>query len=229
MRSRLKGASRRSRGAPLILHDPINILVLGTTFTGKSYLAAKSISWSPQPHVIVLHTKFDYSYLDQLSPKYTRILRVLKPYPLSKRYFKDKRVLFCVITGLHERPLAQFLVEVVNTISSIGNCLFIIDEAHIFLKRNQVPYSLVSFIRASRHFYTDVVMVTHRLTDIHPDIRAVITHLAVFRTVGALNFEVLKREFLGDQAPIEEIKNLRKYHYLWVDMTAFTYEVETPA
>lgn len=210
----------------MIEPKPFNGLVLGTTFTGKTWRAASCALASSRSHVLILHTQYDLSYLRQLPAEKTLILKITKPseIPDLRRYFEGgRRYLYIIVVGLHGEGLSVLLSSLVARLHKLEDTLFIIDEAHLFLDRYTAPDPLVTTIRGGRHWGIDNLLVTHRIADVHPDARSVITHLAAFRTVAHLDREVLYRNYLGDWSLVNFVSALPNREYLIAHLESYRF------
>jgi len=200
---------------------PKIILDLGTTYTGKSFMAGYLAAKTRRRFVVILHTRPDPSYVDRLPRSRTRYVAVKAPQPrISTRFLRetrrDYRYLYLSIYDLSPQETQDFLRSLVSAVKEIGNLLLVIDEAHLFCSRFQVPRELVGFIRGARFFGVDILLVTHRLRDIDVGIRCVLTHLILFRTVEAGDLDVLSNE-LSLETHASEIRGLPDRKYLFVD------------
>ena len=196
-------------------------LVLGTTFTGKSWAAGWIAAHIRRKFVIILHVRPDPSYLHHLPRARTRFVAVRSSHPrISTRFLEETRrkyrYLYISVYDLDPQETQEFLRSLVAAVKEMGNLALMIDEAHLFCSRFQVPRELIGFIRGARFFGVDVGLVTHRLRDVDVGIRCVLTHLILFRTVEHGDLAILENELsLFDAA--ERIRRLPDRKYIFVD------------
>jgi len=175
-------------------------LVLGTTYTGKTWAAGFLAARIRRPFVIIVHTHPDVSYLHHIRRRgRVRFIGVHTPVPsvsakLLLQTRKRYRYLYFSLYDLSPAEVRTFLISLIAAVKQVGDLALIIDEAHLFCSRYQVPASVVGFIRGARHFGVDVVLVSHRLQDIDIGIRCVLTHLCLFRVSEGHDLDILRRE-----------------------------------
>ena len=184
---------------------PKIVLVLGTTYTGKSYLTGYLARHINRKFVIILHTHPDDSYrLDEEAHGETRWVAVRSPHcTITPRFLaetrKHYRYLYLSIYDLSLNQIRLFLSSLAAAVRVVGDLALFLDEAHQFCHRQQVPDDFVGFVRGARFWGVDVVLVTHRLRDIDVGIRCVITHMILFRSMEQNDIELLEREMEMDQ------------------------------
>lgn len=198
---------------------PKIVLVLGTTFTGKSYAAGDLARHISRKFVVIVHTHPDRSYL--LPQGKTRWIAVRSPHCTITPAFlletrKHCRYLYLSIYDLSLPQTRLFLSSLAAAIRRVGDLALFVDEAHLFCGYQRVPEDFAGFIRGARFWGVDVVLVTHRLKDIDPGIRCVLTHLVVFRTTDQSDIELLGRE-LGIERTPEQFRGLPNREHLFVD------------
>lgn len=108
----------------------------------------------------------------------------------------------------------------VNSLSEafwiLGNGLFCIDEAWLFLNRNFMPESFERLARGGRKVGVDLMAITQRVVDIHPDILSQFNVIVSFRLAELNDRERLARyfePFRGKQAR-DIIQTLKQGEYL---------------
>ena len=95
-----------------------------------------------------------------------------------------------------------------------GNLSLLIDEARLFASRFIVPPDVVGFMRGARRYGVDLLLVSHRLVDIDPDIRCIMSYLFLFRTTEYR--DLLNFEFGIEQVPIA-VEDLPDHEFLFID------------
>lgn len=197
-------------------------LILGTTYTGKSYAAGYLASRIRRDFVVIVHLRRDPSYFFHVDPRRTRFVSVstgqhlVSPNFLRATRAAGYRYLWLSVYDLSPDETKEFLTSLVRAVKEVGNLALFIDEAHIFCARHQVPPAFIGFVRGARHYGVDVVLVTQRLKDIDVGIRCVLTHLVLFRTVEAMDIEVLAGE-LGVGTDAEELRHYPDGVHLFVN------------
>ena len=199
---------------------PKIILVLGTTYTGKSWVTSDFVAHLRRPFIIIVHTHPDESYLHQLSSQ-TRFVAVSSvSYRVTSRFLEETRRRYrCLWLSVYDLDLMEtreFLSSLAQAIKIVGNLGLVIDEAHLFCSRFQVPRDVIGFIRGARFYGVDVVFVTHRLKDLDIGIRCVLTHLVLFRTVEQADLDVLAGE-LDMRRAAEQLRLLPNKKHLFVN------------
>lgn len=194
-----------------------NLLILGTTGTGKSHQAAL-LARHADCRTLILHAHPDQTYTKVFKNHYAAI-SVFSPYtrrPIHLSKVRSRVVQF-FSTGLTSDENKEFLIAFSDVSRRSAPCMVIIDEAHQFLKMNTCPKEFISLVRAARHFQISFVFVTHRLQDITPDIRSVITDVACFRLIGDTNAELVKVTFADSDASIAYLQRIPTRHYAMID------------
>ena len=196
-------------------------LILGTTYTGKSWAAGWLAAHIRRPFVVIVHTHPDRSYLEHIDRKTTRFVAVRSPSSMvcpsllhqTRRHY---RYLYFSIYDLTLEETKAFLSSLIAAVKEEGNLALFIDEAHLFLSRFQVPKEVVGFIRGARFYGVDVVLVSHRLKDIDVGIRCVLTYLVLFRTTELSDIQVLQDE-LGMGEAAARIRSLPDRKHIFVN------------
>jgi len=190
----------------------LNLLILGTTGTGKSHKAAL-IARHSKEKVIILHATRDQTY-ETLLPNMARV-NLLSPYrrgPLSLSKIRQRIISF-YCTGFSSQEIKDFLIDFSKLIQAEAPAIVIIDEAHEFLRKHLCPKEMITTIRAARHFNLIFLVVTHALQDIDSDIRRVVTDVACFRLIGDTTTDLVKRTFIDRQSEIEVLQTLPSRRY----------------
>ena len=195
-------------------------LILGTTYTGKSWVGAWLAKHICRKFVVVVHTHRDTSYLEQLGRR-VRFVAVRSPHTqVTAAYLQATRrryrYLYLSVYDLSPEQTKLFLSSLVAAVKEAGNLALFIEEAHLFLSRFQVPREVIGFMRGARFYGVDVVLISHRLKDIDVGIRCVITHMILFRTTERVDLDILARELdLG--AAADRVRLLPDRKHLFVN------------
>jgi len=201
---------------------PKIVLVLGTTFTGKSYAAGYLARHINRDFVVIVHSHPDESYLlHQAHKGKTRWVAVRAPHcTITPRFLAETRNHYRYLyLSIYDLSLAQtrvFFSSLAAVARAVGNFALFIDEAHLYCRYQQVADEFVGFVRGARGWGIDLVLVTHRLHDIDVGIRCVITHMILFRTIEQNDIDVLGRE-LGMGQAAEQVRALPDRKHLFVD------------
>jgi len=210
---------------------PKNALVLGTTFTGKTHAAATLARYLARPLVVIVHELQDPTYftgrgsdgrplVDPDSTEFVGVTRErwqLSPAVLATARANGNRYLYLSVYDLTPEQLQQALASLVASVRAVGDCAVIFDEAHHFASRRNAPPELLAFSRGSRRYGVDLVYVTHRLYDIHVDIRANLTQLILFRTIEQRDLDVLTRQLDLSAAQLAAVRCLLNRRHIVVD------------
>ncbi len=165
---------------------PKIIAVVGKSGCGKTWVAAAMAELLSRPLVVIVHTHPDPSYLRMLDRARTRAVGVYRGAPplgadfLLQALVDGIRYVYISIYNLSPDEARAWIDSLIPDLEAIGNLGLIIDEAHRFCPHDCVPENLVRLPRWSRSIGIDVVFVTHRLVDLSPDLRAVLTYLVMF-------------------------------------------------
>jgi len=201
---------------------PKIVAIIGTTYTGKSWTTSDFAARLRRPFIVVVHTHPDESYRQHhLFSGETRFVAIRAvSYRITSRFLDETRRRYrCLWMSVYDLDLVQtkeFLSSLVQAVREVGNLGLLIDEAHLFCSRFQVPRQMVGFIRGARLYGVDVVLVTHRLRDIDVGIRCVLTHLILFRTVEQADLDVLAGELTLGQAA-DQLRLLPDRKHLFVN------------
>lgn len=201
--------------------NPKIVLVLGTTFTGKSYAAGYLARRINRKFVVIVHSHPDRSYRLDEGTGAVRWVAVRSPRcTITARFLgetrKHYRYLYLSIYDLSLAQTRLFLSSLAAAARVIGNFALFIDEAHLYCRYQQVPDEFIGFVRGARGWGIDLVLITHRLKDIDVGIRCVITHMILFRTVEQNDIDVLGRE-LGMGHHAGAVRALDNWQHLFVD------------
>jgi len=198
-------------------------LILGTTNSGKSWLAGRVAAEVARPFVVVVHIHRDPSYLHHLTGPVRFVAVTSDSYTLTPAFLQQTRqkyrYLWLSVYDLSPAQVSAFLSSLVSSVKQVGDLALFIDEAHFFCSRYQVPDSLIGFIRGARKYGVDIVLITQRLKDIDIGIRCVMQQLVLFKTIEPLDLDVLATDLrMGARA--EEVRALPPWHHLYVDLIA---------
>jgi DNA helicase HerA-like ATPase len=138
--------------------------------------------------VVIVSTYQDPSYTSQIDLRRTRFLgiytgaRHMTGADIQQTIDAGQRFLFVSIYNLGPDEARDWLDGLVPALEAVGNLTLFIDEAHRFCRHEYAPPRLIQLGRWARSIGIDIVLVTHRLVDISPDIRTVLTFLVMFQT-----------------------------------------------
>ena len=162
--------------------------VFGTSGTGKSYM----VKWILKRYM--KNRKRDYFLIidDDLEnvKEYKKMgfkVEEINQNILNKninfaQYLKTVKKLVLVDQGLIKGEVREFLNNLGYQIRQMKSTLLIIDEAHHFLKRGKYePEQILRYQREGRKRGNDLIITTHRITDISTDFHNLLNSLIVFR------------------------------------------------
>lgn len=207
-------------------HEPRNILILGANYTGKTYAAGFAAANVSRDLVVIVHTHPDASYLDHIGRNRTRFVEATSSgYSITPQLLEEtrkgaseryKRYLYVTVKDLAPSDQRAFLDRLARAAMTAGNLALFIDEASVLCTRMTIPESFHRLVRGARHYGLDLTLVTHRVYDIDPGVRCVLTDLVLFRIVEPRDLDVLARHLdLGSRA--ERIATLADRHFLMVN------------
>jgi len=185
-----------------------NTILLGTAHTGKSWAAAHFSGTTKRPLVVVIHNTVDPSYFENargLLKDETLFVGVTSrqatlPLDFFHQQRKEYRNIWLSIYDLDPKQLKGFFESLTAAVKYSGNMLLVIDEAHLFISRRIAPPKLIGFFRGARRWGVDIMIVTHRYTDIHIDIRCIVNLALLFRVTESADLE-----HLGYEMPVEHL------------------------
>ncbi|MCL6527642.1 MAG: AAA family ATPase [Thermaceae bacterium] len=153
------------------------ILIVGKSGSGKSTLARQIIQRMEgrYRHLIIVNRKREFAELAQ--GRFT----VGEDADPSRVLSRHRRVMFQV-TGYDPRP---FLDNLGQAIMNLRDVLLVLDEAHQFFPRGQVPRGLFEVLTGGREAGHSAVFITQMLQGatggIDPGVRRQASHLVSFR------------------------------------------------
>lgn len=187
--------------------EPRNILILGTSYSGKSYAAGYAAANISRDFVVIVSHQIDEAMLEHIQTSKAVFMRATPRSHVVTSAFLDTlrtgeptvRYLYIIVEDLHPEQVKTFLRSLVSAVKKSRNLCLIIDEAHAFCDRVNAPKELLGFGRGARHYGVDLILVTHRLYDVDVSIRCVLTHLVLFKTIEGRDLDELAlRLDLGD-------------------------------
>jgi DNA helicase HerA-like ATPase len=167
---------------------PRIVAVVGKSGTGKTTLAGAMARASSRRLVVIVSTYQDPAYLQFLDSRKTRSLAIysgarhLTGDDIADTLRSGYRYLFIAIYDLGPDEARDWIDALIPALEAVGNLAMFIDEAHRFCRHEYVPPRILQLGRWARSIGIDIVFVTHRLTDLSPDIRSVLTYLVMFQT-----------------------------------------------
>lgn len=172
--------------------------MLGTSYTGKSWAASQLVRFSPRGKTVLVHNRLDRSYLTGgFSQQETQFIAVTGDscvLPALFFFCVEKKIVWFTVYDLSKDQVQMFLASLVRAVKEYENIFLLIDEAHFFLNRSSVTDEVIGFVRGARRWGVDLLLITHRYTDIHVDIRCVLNHLALFRVTEGRDLDLLGQE-----------------------------------
>jgi len=192
-------------------------LILGTTGSGKSYftsyLISKYIALKARSHVVIVDSTD--SYRESLP-----FLRHCDVPPLDFEsidfetiIFENPFTLFEVCGLLPEQDVA-FLDCLCDAVMSVGDVLFVVDEAHRYLPKDRPSTRFLILLREGRKRYIDPCLITQFPVDLNLIARRQANSLVVFKLLDDTDTE--RTGFYLEMRP-EEIMNLELYHFVLKD------------
>lgn len=201
-----------------------NLLVVGTTYTGKSWLSGRVAHESPRSARVFVSNNVDKSFFTTrgLKKKDTKFIAVTgTDWTVPEHYLHAQRSqwtnIWFTTYDITTEQTKEFLVSLINAVKYTGNLLLTIDEAHSYLNYRNVPREVVAFFRGARRWGVDLQLITHRYHDLSIDIRCILTLATVFRVVERHDLEVLSSEFALPPDVTEDIQGLALGEHYFVD------------
>jgi hypothetical protein len=207
---------------------PKIVAIVGKSGCGKTFLMALIARLVSRPFVVIVHTHQDPSYLRQLEPGLTHFVGVHRgARPLGAQWFVDRirkgfRYVYISIYDLTPDEARAWIDSLIPPLESIGNLALIIDEAHQFCRHEFVPENLVRLPRWARSIGIDIFFVSHRLVDLSPDLRAVLTYLVMFHSDEPRDVaECMNR--LGQDRGVNVLRTLAPWQHVVFDLEQRTH------
>jgi len=164
-----------------------------------------------------------------------------------KKFIKyHEKVVFLINGFFDQKEIYNFLNKLAFTVYHLKDALFCIDEAHAFLPSSKYePENIKKLERGGAKDGIDFIVSTHRLTDISPDVVALLNVIISFQnteinTVERLaeffdkfyntqNFNLIDpdldqstkkrfKDMLKSNNPEHIIRNLKKREFLYADL-----------
>jgi len=177
--------------------------ITGTSRTGKSYfrdwIIKQYIKNKKRDYYVVVDDRIDNSYnLAKYGFKIIEIDRdrIKKQVNYAEMIKHFEKVVF--VTGnVNNEEVHDWLNNLCYTVFDLSSCLFVIDEAWIFLKRGRYePDEFARLMRGGAKQAVDTMIVTQRFQDISPDILTLVNRLISFR-INEINTLKKLAEFYG--------------------------------
>jgi len=192
-------------------------LVLGTTGSGKSYftsyLIAKYIALKQRKHVVIVDSTDSYReglpflrHCDVPPVDFASI-------DFETIILENPFVLFEVSGLLPDQDVA-FLDCLCDAVMSVGDVLFVVDEAHRYLPKDRPSNRFLILLREGRKRYIDPVLVTQFPVDLNLIARRQANSLVVFKLLDDTDTD--RTGFYLEMRP-EEIMNLELYQFVLKD------------
>ncbi len=153
------------------------VLIVGKSGSGKSTLARQIVRAMEgrYRYLIVVNRKREFA---ELVEKGFTVGEEGDPWPALRKY---RRIHFHV-TGYDPRPFLDALGQAVMRLRDV---LLVVDEAHHFFSRGQVPKGLFEVLTGGREFGHSALFVTQMMRGavggIDPGVRRQASHLVAFR------------------------------------------------
>lgn len=167
------------------------ILIIGKSGSGKSTLAREIIRAMEgrYRYLIVVNRKTEFW---ELAEGRYRVGEEGDPWPALRRH---RRVHFHV-TGYDPRP---FLDALGQAVMRLRDALLVVDEAHQFFPRGQVPRGLFEVLTGGREMGHSVIFVTQMMRGavggIDPGVRRQASHLVAFRVTEPREVDAVAEMF----------------------------------
>jgi len=203
---------------------PKLIAIVGKSGCGKTWVAARMAALLSRPLVVIVHTHQDPSYFAHIDEASTRLVGVHRgAQPLGTPFLLDciaagVRYVYISIYELGPNAAREWLDSLVPSLEAIGNLALIVDEAHRFCRHEYVPERLVELPRWARSIGIDVVFVTHRLVDLSPDLRTVLTYLVMFHSDEPRDLDECSQRLGMDRAWGDVVRSLAPYEHVVIDL-----------
>ena len=133
-----------------------------------------------------------------------------------KRIIRTHRKLYIEVGNLVSAEIQALVDQLADAVWKLGNGLFVVDEAWLFLNRDLVPDSFERLARGGRKHGVDILAITQRVVDIHPRILSQFNVIVSFQLTEMNDRERLARYFapINGRDPREVIATLKQGEYL---------------
>jgi len=203
---------------------PKIIAIVGKSGCGKTWVASRMAARFARPLVVIVHTHPDPSYLRQVDRARARFVGVYRgAQPLAASFLVDcvrsgVRYVYVSIYNLGPDEARAWLDSLVPALEAVGNLCLIVDEAHRFCRHEYVPERLVELPRWARSIGIDVVFVTHRLMDLSPDLRTVLTYLVLFHSDEPRDLAECSQRLGAARAIESVVRSLSPWQHVVIDL-----------
>lgn len=179
------------------------ILILGTSTTGKSWLRdwiiSQYIKHKKRRYYVVIDDRKNNA--EMLYKKYDFHIEEINRSMINKRYnfeqfIRDKERVYILPQDLNNAEVKKLLNRLSLAVWNLTNTLLVIDEAYQFLKRGKYEVEEVERIsRGGRKDYIDLMICTHKITDIPTDLLNLFNIYISFRTTEKNNLDKIKQYY----------------------------------
>jgi len=227
--------------------------IIGTSRTGKSwlmkYIINQYIKYDKRRYYIVVDDKLSNVvelYNNGFHVEEITADKINKNFDLKKFIKYHEKVVFLINGFFDQKEIYKFLNKLAFTVYHLKDSLFCIDEAHSFLPPGKYePENIKKLERGGAKDGIDFIISTHRLTDVSPDVIALLNVIISFQNNEVNTVERLAeffdqfynpenndlidsdldqstknrfKDLLKTRSPEHIIKNLKKREFVYADL-----------
>lgn len=193
----------------------MNITITGMTGSGKSYFARHLIKDSIKPVFALADNLHDIEELEKVLGRELNLIRVGK-HTVIRDIPSNTAIVF-------ENVIYEEIENTIDYICSylygLGNCIFYVDEAHLFFPNRNIgrsPKELERLLRGGRKKGIDVIMITQRPQDLNLVAISQSHFLIAFKSAERNTIKVIAENMMIDP---DKILQLGRYEALIYDTT----------
>ena len=176
--------------------------IFGTSGTGKSwlikYIVKQYLKYNKRRYYVIIDENIrNIQEYEEMGFHIEEINRDIFNHNFSVIDFLryHEKVVF-LINDLLPAEIPDFLNPVADSLYSLGDSLFVIDEAHYFIQRGKNnPESVIRYERGGRKQGSDFIVGSHRTTDLNPDVVNLLNCVISFRVNEVNTIERLSRYY----------------------------------
>jgi hypothetical protein len=164
------------------------LIITGMVGSGKTRLVRYLVNNCSR--VIILDPMCEYTRHGRV---YTDARSVVQFFAQAKDH-ED----FCIVCQGFSDDDKKYLFELVWT---IGNVLFVMEESQYYLETKGLESNeyLANIVRRGRHRSINIIAVSQRVPDFHPDVRAQCTSFVTFKQMEAVDLKYLEKRDINPE------------------------------
>ena len=177
------------------------ILITGTSRTGKSWLK----DWTIKKYDKLNKRRFFVAIDDNINNCKALIDKgfqveeidrnnIFYEYDYRNFLLDNEKVVF-ILNDLVDEEIAEFIGKITNIIWTLGDTLFVIDEAWQYINKYTNPKPLIRVIRGGAKVGIDTMIISHRLQDIPTQVISLLNTIISFRLVEDNTIQKIKQYY----------------------------------